>query len=262
MRGAPELLFVKPAREPYFETAGSYANVTPTYGAYNYFCGAASIAKSLHFEAALRAARKHFGGRAIDFGCADGVLLPSLARHFRSVWAIDRDRVFTETAARVVEHHGLSNVSLTCNETGALPVKPDGWDAGADVLFLLETLEHVGERERMWQSRADFVVRLFELVRPGGHVVVTVPNMVGLGFLVQRAALRLLSLRRERRLTREELWRAVLLRETAALERRWKAPHGHLGFNHLRLERALEERFVLVRRKHLFFQVLYVLALE
>jgi len=253
-------LFIDPAREPYFDSRGSYAGSAPTYGAYNYFSGPASIVKRMHFEAALRAAREHFGARAIDFGCADGVLLPSLAERFERVWAIEREPDHLWVAGRVVEHHGLANVTLTCNEAGELPAKPDGWGAGADVIFLLETLEHVGDRERMWESRAEFVESLFGLLRPGGRVIVTVPKMVGLSFLVQRAALRALRLRRERKLSREELWRAVLLGDTAALERRWKAPHGHLGFNHRRLELALEQRFEIVRRKHLLFQMLYVLA--
>lgn len=103
------------------------------------------------------------------------------------------------------------------------------------MLFLLETLEHVGERERMWDSRAEFVEALFGLLRPEGQVIVTVPNMVGLGFLFQRAALRGLRLPRERKLSGNEFWRAVALRDTEVLERRWKGPHGHLGFSHRRL---------------------------
>lgn len=253
-------LFIEPARAPYFDAGRTYTEDAPTYGAHNYFSGPASCVKRVHFEAALRAARPYFGGRAIDFGCADGVLLPSLAQHFRSVWAIEQDRALLSTAGQVVEHHALGNATLTCNEGGELPVRPQGWEAGADVLFLLETLEHVGDRERMWDSRAEFVEALFGLLRPGGRVLVTVPNMVGLGFLAQRVALRGLGLPRERKLSRKEFWRAVALGDTAVLERRWKAPHGHLGFNHRRLESALESRFEIVRRRHLLFQVLYVLA--
>lgn len=244
----------------YRDGAGAYAGgAAATYGAYNYFTGFASRAKRLHFAAALHAARAHAGGTAIDLGCADGVLLPSLSAGFRHVWAIDRDAEFLATARRVAEHHDLLNVTITCNADGALPALPAKLGAGADVLFALETVEHVGERERMWESRAEFVERLFALVRPGGEVVITVPTMVGPAFLAQRAALRLLGLRRER-MSREELLRAGLLWNTDALEKRWKAPHGHLGFNHVRLERALAERMQIVRKRQLGFQVLYVLG--
>lgn len=253
-------LFVLPDRAPCFTTGEDYAGTgAPSYSAYNYFTGAAARAKRRHFEIALRVARPHFGGTAIDYGCADGIFLPSLARYFRSVWAVDRHLPSIQSAQRVVEHYGLENVAVTCNEDGGLPSLPASLEGGADVLFLLETLEHVGVRERMWESRADFLAELFLLLGPSGQIVVSVPNMIGPAFLVQRAALRTLGLERERRLSRGELWRAVLRADTTALEERWKAPHGHLGFNHRRLEEALSRRFAVVRRRHLFFQVIYVL---
>jgi SAM-dependent methyltransferase len=239
--------------------AGDYGGVASSYAAYNYFGGLASRVKRAHFGAALHAARAHEGGTAIDFGCADGILLPSLSRRYERVWAIDLDPGFVATARRVVEHHELANVTLTCNAGGALPALPPALDGGADVLFALETVEHVGERERMWESRADVLEGLFALVRPGGEIVITVPTMVGPAFLVQRAALRALGLRRERRISRGELLRAGLLWDTDALEPRWKAPSGHLGFNHVRLQRAIAERFEIVRKRHLVFQVLYVI---
>jgi SAM-dependent methyltransferase len=239
--------------------ADGYGGVASSYGAYNYLGGLASGVKRAHFGAALHAARAHEGGTAIDFGCADGILLPSLSRGYERVWAIDLDPRFVETARRVAEHHELANVMLTCNADGALPALPPQLGGGADVLFALETVEHVGERARMWESRADVLESLFTLVRPGGEIVLTVPTMVGPAFLVQRAALRALGLRRERRISRGELLRAGLLWDTDALERRWKAPSGHLGFNHVRLQRAMAERFEIVRKRHLVFQVLYVI---
>ncbi len=254
----PQPRFTAPDADLYLGATGGFGGLAPTYCAYNYFVGHASRVKRLHFAAALRAARAHEGGTAIDFGCADGVLLPSLSRAYASVWGVDREPEYLATAQRVVDRHRLVNVALTCNADGAVPGLPPRLDGGADVLFALETLEHVGDRERMWESRADFVERLFTLVRAGGEIVITVPAMVGPAFLVQRAALRLLGLKRER-LSRSELLRAGLLWDTGALEQRWKAPHGHLGFNHLRLERAMAERFTIVRKRHCFFQVLYVL---
>lgn len=239
--------------------AAGYGGVASSYGAYNYLGGLASGVKRAHFGAALHAARAHEGGTAIDFGCADGILLPSLSRSYERVWAIDLDPGFVETARRVAAHHELANVTLTCNPDGALPALPPQLDGGADVLFALETVEHVGERARMWESRVEVLEGLFALVRPGGEIVITVPTMVGPAFLAQRAALRALGLRRERRISRGELLRAGLLWDTDALERRWKAPSGHLGFNHVRLQRAMAERFEIVRKRHLVFQVLYVI---
>ena len=82
--------------------------------------------------------------------------------------------------------------------------------------------------------------------------------MVGPAFFVQRAALAACGMVREE-LSRRELFDAVVRRDTDALEPRW-TPWAHLGFNHLKLERALRERVRVVRRRTLVFSQLFVLA--
>jgi 2-polyprenyl-3-methyl-5-hydroxy-6-metoxy-1,4-benzoquinol methylase len=125
------------------------------------------------------------------------------------------------------------------------------------VLFLLETLEHVGEREDPGGSRVRFLQDLFTLLADDGVIVVSVPNMVGLAFAVQRIGLAVTGSVREP-ISAADFLRASLMRDTRSLARRW---HGeHLGFDHTRLEPHLHRAFRIVRKRHIFFQVLYVLA--
>lgn len=44
-----------------------------------------------------------------------------------------------------------------------------------EVVFLLEALEHIGVRERFYESKIEFLQRVAQLVKPGGQIIVSVP---------------------------------------------------------------------------------------
>lgn len=252
--------FVRPPESVYGAAELEFMDGCHTYGEYNYLRpGLVSRIKTAHFEAALELTRPFFGRcNVIDFGCADGVFLPSLARHFDRVWAVDRVPHFVEVAERVVAATGCRNVELLCNEDidfealkASMPKHPFG------IAFCLETVEHVGVREDLYASKIEFLRQLFALVDESGKLVISVPKMVGLPFLVQRAALALWGIWREPMTTRE-LLRAGLLRDTRDLEDRWDG--GHLGFNHLRLEEAMQGEFRIDGRADIVFQLVYLIS--
>jgi 2-polyprenyl-3-methyl-5-hydroxy-6-metoxy-1,4-benzoquinol methylase len=254
-------LYEPPPRAVYDGMDGKYAGRTSTYAAYNYLGGGpVAHIKAAHFEAALQEARPWFGDTpVIDFGCADGVMAPSLARHFGEVLAVDQREDFVERTRLVADSCGLRNVSVLCNagvgmEDLAERLRPRGYG----VAFLLETLEHIADPTDLYGSRAAFVEQLLGLLRDDGVVIATVPTMVGPAFAVQRAALAAFGMVRED-LSRRELFDAVVRRNTDALEPRW-TPWAHLGFNHLKLERALRERVRIVAHRSLFFSQVYVVA--
>jgi 2-polyprenyl-3-methyl-5-hydroxy-6-metoxy-1,4-benzoquinol methylase len=254
-------LYRPPPPSVYDAMDGEYLGRSSSYAAYNYLGGGpVSHVKSAHFEAALEEAAPLFGDAAvIDFGCADGVFVPSLARHFGSVLAIDQREDFVARTRQVVDACGLSNVEVLCNagtsmEELAGRLRPRGFRAA----FLLETLEHIADPADLYGSRAAFVERLLDLLRDDGVVIVTVPTMVGPAFAVQRAVLAACGMQRES-LSRKELFDAVVRRRTDALEPRWN-PWAHLGFNHLKLERALAGRLRIVEHRNLVFSQLYVVA--
>jgi len=254
-------LYRPPPSEIYDAIEGSYQPGISTYAEYNYLGGGpVAHVKAAHFEVALQEARPWFGSTpVIDFGCADGVMVPSLARHFGEVLAIDRQQEFVDITQRVIDGCGLGNASVMCNagigmDELAERLRPRGYA----VAFLLETLEHIAEPQDLYGSRAAFVAQLLALLRDDGIVIASVPTMVGSAFLIQRAALAAFRMDREP-ISKRELLDAVVRRDTDALEPRWESWR-HLGFNHLKLERALRERFRILAHRNLFFSQVYVLA--
>jgi 2-polyprenyl-3-methyl-5-hydroxy-6-metoxy-1,4-benzoquinol methylase len=241
-----------------YARGGGYVPGYATYSQYNYCSeGVLPWIKTAHFEAALSMTREHFGRTgAIDFGTADGFLLRSLTRRYEPVLAIDVDADGLAVAERTAREQGLDQVEFLCN--GGL-----AWDelrARIDrerygVMYLLETLEHVGTPDAMIPARVAFVRELLTLIRPGGTLVVSVPNMVGLAFAVQRAALAATGSLREE-MSRADLAKAIVLKDTRALEPQWES-HKHLGFNHRELERALRAEFAVTDKRDLVFSKVY-----
>lgn len=251
--------FRVPPVEIYQRMGGEYLPGHASYATYNY-CGTGLVAriKRAHFEAALDLT-EHLAGRtgAIDFGCADGIFLPTLADRFSPVVAIDDDAAMVASAQAVVTSLALP-VGVLCNAGLSLDELARRLDTERfGVVFLLETLEHIGVAEAMVQSRVDFVERLFSIAAPGATIVVSVPNMVGLPFAVQRATLAATGGARES-ISAMALARAVVLNDVASLESSWSRTR-HLGFNHRPLERAMRNSFAEVRKRDLIFSKVYAL---
>jgi 2-polyprenyl-3-methyl-5-hydroxy-6-metoxy-1,4-benzoquinol methylase len=231
-----------------------------TYSGYNYLSpGIAARLRTQHFEWALRLTHEHFHQcNVIDFGCADGPFIPSLARYFNSVVGIDQHPSFSEIASRVVQRIGLTNATVLCNKGLTIDEMKARMPEGAfKILFLLETLEHVGQKVDPWTSRVKFLQDLSQLITPDGLMVVSVPNMVGLSFLMQRVGLAIVGASRER-ISSHQILKASILSDTSDLEKQWVG--GHLGFNHKRLENRIAESFHIVKKKGILWQVIYVLS--
>ncbi len=238
-----------------------YAPGYTTYASYNYLRGGLiARIKASHFEAALRMTRPWLGlANAIDFGCADGVFLPSLCRWFPKVVGIDRDPESVEIAGRAVRAIGLPNVRLLCddgNDPAALraQLEPDRYE----VLYTIMTLEHFGEPGRLYESRVELVEHMFDLLEPNGVIVVGVPNMVGLAFLMQRIALSAGGLHRDA-IGPRDLFNAIVRKDTDALEPDW-CPETHLGFNHVKLLDALRGCAYVLEHRSLFVEEMFLLS--
>ncbi len=234
-----------------------------TYSQYNYLKrGPASFFRTRHFEYALRLTRGYFNKcNVIDFGCADGPFLPSLAKYFNYVIGIDTEPKFVELAIRLVKSLELKKAELICNRNLTfqnLRAKLEG--RKYQILFLLETIEHIGDKSDIWNSKISFIEELFNLIDETGLIVISVPNMVGISFLLQRLGLLFSNSEREI-ISKTSLLRALLFNYTGDLEQQWQpwqmGKIGHLGFNHLKLEEYLEKAFR-VSKKHIFFQIIYL----
>jgi hypothetical protein len=253
--------FNPPTARAFWERDAEYLPGYPTYTAYNYSGGGlVARVKTAHFEAALELTRDlHGEAGAVDFGCADGVFIPSLARIFPRVYAVDIRPDMTAIAERVRMELKLENVQVVCNRDRDFTSLAQDMRAGDyRVAFLLETLEHVGDARRLYESKMDFVDGVLGLLEPDGRVVISVPKMTGVSFLVQRGALRLLGMHREA-IGCRDLFNAVVRRNTDALEPVWTSA-AHLGFNHLKLERYLSERFRVTTSRSTGFTQVFVIT--
>lgn len=230
-----------------------------SYSDYNYLMpGIISYIKIMHFELALKLTQEYFHKcNVIDFGCADGPLLRSLSKYFNYVVGIDINRKFIKIASKLCEELYLSNVELICNEGLKIgDVKSKIQDKKFGIIYFLEGVEHIGNKEKFYESKIIFLKEISTLIDEEGIIVISVPKMVGVPFLIQRMGLELFGLHKEP-IAMADLLKASLYGDTKNLEKKWNG--GHLGFNHERLEKYLQEDFCIVKRKDIFFQIVYVI---
>jgi len=110
----------------------------------------------------LRIAKLQPRMRVLDFGCGSGVLLPSLARDGREVFATD---LVLDIAREVVSGLSLSHVNL-------LPA--DHWqthvaDGSLDLVVAANVLEHIEDRRTLLRC-------LEAKLRPHGRLIISGPT--------------------------------------------------------------------------------------
>ena len=251
--------FIKPPIDIYQSVGSRYYQEYKTYAEYNYLRGGfSSYIKIWHFEMALKLTQKyHHHCNVIDFGCADGVFIPSLSKYFNRVVAVDKIPDFIKISSKLVSTLGLNNVELICNDSRTInDVKSRISSEKYHILYLLETIEHVGSKDSLYKSKIDFLKEIATLVDEEGIIVISAPRMVGISFLIQRIGLALLGLNREP-ISMSNLLKASFLSDTTDLEKQWHG--GHIGFNHKKLENHLKNEFHILKKKDIIFQVLYVI---
>jgi 2-polyprenyl-3-methyl-5-hydroxy-6-metoxy-1,4-benzoquinol methylase len=253
--------FVFPPEAIYKDTPGEWVPGFATYGQYNYLhSGLLPGIKRLHFSQALDLANSHAPNaiKVIDYGCADGVFLPTLSARYKDVAGIELRPEFCNIAEKCVRTANLTNARVFCNAQMSVEEERKALGGDFDVAFCLEVVEHAGVRESMWTSRVSFIKHLLSLLRPGGVAVVSVPAMLGIPFLIQRLALWGAGAQRDA-ISWKEMFDAGVLNKTDDLEATWSSEK-HLGFNHLRLEEAFKGQVRVLERRHIFVQVLYALT--
>ncbi|RLG29559.1 hypothetical protein DRO03_06980 [Methanosarcinales archaeon] len=238
-----------------------YLDEYHTYSEYNYLRpGIASYIKRRHFEICLRLTLKYFHKvNVIDFGCADGYFIPSLARYFNNVVAVDISPNFIRIAHEIVDKTDIHNVDLICNEDltiDEIATKLSGEQY--HILFLLEVLEHIGdEPDSMYESKIDLLKQVSTLIDEDGIIVISVPKMVGITFLFQRVGLTIFRMKRER-ISLKDLIKASIFNDTSNIEKKWDG--GHVGFNYKKLEKCIRNEFDILQKRNDLFQIIYVIG--
>lgn len=224
-----------------------------TYSDYNYF-GPMAFLKRRHMEIALKISKDYFHkANVIDFGCADGFLLPSLSNYFNHVVGIDTNSQ-SIACAKVISSE-LDNVQIFCNDGISNKEIMDQLGMKYDIIFCLEVLEHVGRNWRtMYQDKLELLDELFAFLHDDGFIIASVPKMVGPSFLAQRIGLSILGMHQHEASPIEIL--KATLGDTSSFEPRWLPYFTHIGFNHWKLEEMLYSSYSITRINDLF-QVIY-----
>jgi len=244
-------LFTLPPAEAMARGSSGY-----TYALFNYYgSGPIPAAKRARFSKALWLLRDTFGGAVIDMGCADGVLLPSLCRHYKRVVAVDICAEMLDQARHMARNLSLP-VTFIHSEGMAWAELRERIGGGFNAMTCLETMEHVGRQPDPWGSKAKFAAGALSLLEPCGKMVVSVPKMVGPMFLVKQCIQRVKGPYHDR-MSVGQMLRSAFLYDTSALEPLWNG--GHVGFNHMKMEAALSPRVEIVERRQSLIAMFYVL---
>jgi len=195
--------------------------------------------------------------RAIDMGCADGVLIPTLSNFFEKVVAVEVNPIQADQSERLVRLCNIDNVEVICNQGISMHEISQRIGNGYKILWLLETLEHIGEQPDIWAPKLEFLHSCFELLDDDGQIVISVPKMVGFGFLGKYLLQNYCLDIKHDQMTFANLFRSVLFKNTDNLEPLWAG--GHVGFNHLKLDDLLNEHFEVLRRKETIISCLYLI---
>jgi SAM-dependent methyltransferase len=203
-------------------------------------------------------------GRVADFGCSNGFILSELrARRFPypawELWGFDHAPPYVEAATkRAIPGARFEPFDLDLPEDQpALPF---------DLVLCLETLEHTG-------NYRNGLPKLARATRPGGYLLISVPNERGLPGVLKFFGRRVLMRKNYEHFFRgkpQGPYVRALLRGADLEQFRDPPRHGwgdHLGFDIARFEAFLDEtllasgRFELVlrRRPALGFGRLYLL---
>ena len=130
-------------------------------------------------------------------------------------------------------------------------------DRKYQVVYLLEVMEHIGNRGTMYNDKIVFLKEVADMIDKDGVIVISVPKMVGLSFLLQRIGVSVLGMGKEP-ISTKNLLKAAFLSDTTDLENVWWS-WGHMGFNHKKMEAGIRKEFNIIKRSSLLFQMLYVI---
>ncbi len=232
---------------------GSYS-----YAIYNYYGkGPISRAKRYRFVHALKIAQDIPAKRVIDMGAADGMFLPTLCKHYDHVAALDINDQYIQRSQKLVEALDLSNAQVICTKEMSFEQIKSQIGGGYQIMYLLETLEHVGQQPDMWGTKMQFVHECFDLLEKDGRIIISVPKMVGIAMLFKNILQRSLGLGYDG-LSWPQLLKSSFFKNTDDLEPLWDG--GHMGFNHLKLDKLFNEQFKVHHRSESSITVFYMIG--
>lgn len=180
-------------------------------------------------------------GRWADFGCSDGFILslirggPLKALH----WRCDGFD-YSEALLDLARERNLPDTDFHLLD---LNVPSTGWEGNFDVVTCFETLEHTGNYKNALRN-------LVEACAPGGWIIISVPNEVGVPGLTKFLGRRLIRRNPygdffQDRSEVRYLWHLLANRDLESFRRPPASGWGpHLGFDSRKLFQVIEEEYL------------------
>lgn len=101
----------------------------------------------------------------IDVGCGPGIFVPSLARNFSKVFALDINPEDLRIARAIRDSLGLGNVEIIESDIAHLSLG----DGAVDIVFSMDALEHIVEL-------GGALDKIHATLKPGGQLVICAPT--------------------------------------------------------------------------------------
>jgi len=98
----------------------------------------------------------------LDFGCGNGVLLPTLAEEFRQVYGID---IHISAAKKIKDHFGYQNLDLLKADGNRLPFPENSFD----LVIAASVLEHFQDVKRPLRE-------IYRVLKTGGALLFLSPS--------------------------------------------------------------------------------------
>ena len=128
------------------------------------------------FFAAMFAKMGNTSARLLEVGCARSQFLPYFAlEHGMTVTGLDYSKPGCEASRQILERAGVTG-EIHCAD---LFVPPADLVGGADIVASFGVIEH-------FTDTVEAIGAISRIVKPGGYVLTTIPNMRGLPGLLQR----------------------------------------------------------------------------
>lgn len=112
----------------------------------------------------------------LDVGCASGHQVFAAAPHIQHAVGIDVAEKFIETARQHAQDAGITNVEFLCEEGEKIPFPDESFSK----IICSEVIEHLIHPEPL-------LAEIRRVLKPGGRVVFTVPNLNSRGTIWKRA---------------------------------------------------------------------------
>ncbi|MCL5985047.1 MAG: class I SAM-dependent methyltransferase [Actinobacteria bacterium] len=106
------------------------------------------------------------GGKVLDVGCGDGTISRIVQDAGNDVYAID----ISETAVQLAKAKGINAIRIDLENEDKLPFEDDFFD----VAIMAEIIEHFFDTDY-------FLAKIKRVLKNGGHIVLTTPNLASLG---------------------------------------------------------------------------------